>query len=189
MLNDIVAHDISQAISVPDSTTQNRLLSPRTGITGRLRAPPTGRARPISEQAFQEQACIRRNTLLREQRTYPLLDLSKRRRPQRKRLLNRRDPRPRHSNHGCPWIQTSPNKATVMLGASMRLSAIAYIPPCQAAPFFYRENVACTRQRPGLAMPRPDRRRWATPSRHGDQYSHRGAPRHSTRRAWIRPKT
>src|ERR1700732_2475970 len=116
MLNDIVAHDISQAISVPDSTTQNRLLSPRTGITGRLRAPPTGRARPISEQAFQEQACIRRNTLLREQRTYPLLDLSKRRRPQRKRLLNRRGPRPRHSNHGCPWIQKPAKKATVMLG-------------------------------------------------------------------------
>src|SRR5450631_2628384 len=27
----------------------------------------------------------------------------------------RRCPRPRSSNHGCPWIQTSPNKATVML--------------------------------------------------------------------------
>ncbi|WP_247493283.1 hypothetical protein, partial [Bradyrhizobium sp. 142] len=54
-------------------------------------------------------------TLLREQRTYPFLDLSKRRRPQRKRLLNRRGPRPRHSNHGCPWIQKPANKATVML--------------------------------------------------------------------------
>ncbi|WP_256469709.1 transposase domain-containing protein [Bradyrhizobium sp. 142] len=52
---------------------------------------------------------------MREQRTYPFLDLSKRRRPQRKRLLNRRGPRPRHSNHGCPWIQKSANKATVML--------------------------------------------------------------------------
>src|SRR6202171_608300 len=61
---------------------------------------------------------MRRNTLLREQRTYPLLDLSKRRRPQRKRLLNRRGPRPRHSNHGCPWIQKSAKKATVMLGPS-----------------------------------------------------------------------
>src|SRR5450755_3745662 len=120
MLNDIVAHDIAQGFSVPVSTTQNRLLSPWTRITGRLRAPPTGLALLISEQAFQEQACIRRNTLLREQRTYPLLDLSKRRRPQRKRLLNRRDPRPRHSNHGCPWIQTSPNKATVMLGVNKR---------------------------------------------------------------------
>src|ERR1700688_5170410 len=119
MLDDIVAHDIAQGISVPVSTTQNRLLPPWARITSRLRAHPTGLALLISEQTFQEQACIRRNTLLREQRTYPLLDLSKRRRPQRKRLLNRRDPRPRHSNHGCPWIQTSPNKATVMLGRTL----------------------------------------------------------------------
>src|SRR6202022_4904725 len=66
-------------------------------------------------QNLPEKTCILRNTPLREQRTYPLLDLSKRRRPQRKRLLNRRGPRPRHSNHGCPWIQKSANKATVML--------------------------------------------------------------------------
>src|SRR6202035_4837879 len=111
-----IVHDIAQGISVPVSTTQNRLLPPWAGIASRLRAHPTGLALLISEQTFQEQTCIRRNTLLREQRTYPLLDLSKRRRPQRKRLLNRRDPRPRHSNHGCPRVQTSPNKATVMLG-------------------------------------------------------------------------
>src|ERR1700688_865590 len=115
MLDDIVAHDIAQGISVPVSTTQNRLLPPWARITSRLRAHPTGLARLISEQTFQEQACIRRNTPLREQRTYPLLDLSKRRRPQRKRLLNRRDPRPRHSNHGCPWIQKPAEKATVVL--------------------------------------------------------------------------
>src|SRR6202022_1105291 len=66
-------------------------------------------------QNLPEKTRIRRNTLLREQRTYPLLDLSKRRRPQRKRLLNRRGPRPRHSNHGCPWIQKPATKATVML--------------------------------------------------------------------------
>src|SRR6202045_2594673 len=119
MLKHLGAHDIRQGISRPVPTTQNRLLSPWTGIAGRLRAPPTGLSLLISEQAFQEQACIRRNTLLREQRTYPLLDLSKRRRPQRKRLLNRRDPQ--HSNHGCPWIQTSPNKATVMLERGLDL--------------------------------------------------------------------
>src|ERR1700693_1066986 len=118
MLDDIVAHDIAQGISVPVSTTQNRLLPPWARITSRLRAHPTGLALLISEQTFQEQACIRRNTLLREQRTYPLLDLSKRRRPQRKRLLNRRDPRPRHSNHGCPWIQKPAEKATVVLRAA-----------------------------------------------------------------------
>src|SRR5206468_5094157 len=116
MLDDIVAHDIAQCISVPIPTPQNCLLPPWARIASRLRAHPTGLALLISEQTFQKQACIRRNTLLREQRTYPFLDLSKRRRPQRKRLLNRRGPRPRHSNHGCPWIQKSANKATVMLG-------------------------------------------------------------------------
>src|ERR1019366_8888076 len=58
---------------------------------------------------------IRRNTLLPEQRTYPRLDLPKRRRPQRKSLFNRRYPRPRFSNHGCPWIQKPSENATVML--------------------------------------------------------------------------
>src|SRR4029077_19539273 len=123
MLNDIVAHDIAQGISVPVSTTQNRLLPPWARIASRLRAHPTGLTLLISEQTFQEQTCIRRNTLLREQRTYPLLDLSKRRRPQRKRLLNRRGPRPRHSNHGCPWIQKPAKKATVMLESVRRLLA------------------------------------------------------------------
>ena len=47
--------------------------------------------------------------------TYPFLDLSKRRRPQRKRLLNRRCLRPRLPNHGCPWIQKFPKEATVMV--------------------------------------------------------------------------
>src|ERR1700682_3214691 len=116
MLDDIVAYDIAQGISIPIPTTQDRLLPPWARIASRLRAHPTGLALLISEQTFQEQTCIRRNTLLREQRTYPFLDLSKRRRPQRKRLLNRRGPRPRQSNHGCPWIQKSANKATVMLG-------------------------------------------------------------------------
>src|SRR6266849_5549665 len=116
MLDDIIAHDIAQGIGVPSPTTQNCLLPPWTRIASRLRSHPTGFALLISEQTFQEKTCIRRNTLLREQRTYPLLDLSKRRRPQRKRLLNRRGPRPRHSNHGCPWIQKPAKKATVMLG-------------------------------------------------------------------------
>src|SRR2546429_4151705 len=115
MLDDIVVHDIAQGISVPVSTTQDRLLPPWAGIASRFRAHPTGLALFISKQAFQEQPGIRRNTLLREQRTYPLLDLSKRRRPQRKRLFNRRCPRPRLPNHGCPWIQKPAKKATVML--------------------------------------------------------------------------
>src|ERR1700687_1826596 len=115
MLDDIVVHDIAQGISVPIPTTQNCLLPPWARIASRLRSHPTGLARLISEQTFQEHACIRRNTLLRKQRTYPFLDFSKRRRPQRKRLLNRRYLRPRPPNHGCPWIQIPPKKATVML--------------------------------------------------------------------------
>ena len=116
MLDDIIAYDIAQSLSIPIPAAQDRLLTPWAGIASCLRAHPTSLALLISKQTFQKQACIRRNTLLTEQRTYPLLDLPKRRRPQRKRLLNRRRPRPRSSNHGCPWIQKSAKKATVMLG-------------------------------------------------------------------------
>jgi hypothetical protein len=115
MLDDIIADDIAQGTSIPIHATQDRLLPPWAGIASRLRAHPTRLALLISEQAFQEQTCIRRNALLSEQRTSPLLDLPKRRRPQRKRLLNRRSPRPRSSNHGCPSIQKPAKKATVTL--------------------------------------------------------------------------
>src|ERR1700688_111993 len=123
MLDDIIADDISQSISIPIPATQDRLLPPRTGIASRLRAHPAGFALLISEQTVQKQACIRRNTLLLEQRTYPFLDLTKRRRPQRKRLLNRRWRRPRFSNHGCPWLQKSSDMARVMLAPSRRPTA------------------------------------------------------------------
>src|SRR3981081_1448065 len=104
MLDDIVAYDIAQGTVTPTPTTQDRLLPPWARIASRLRAHPTGFAPLISEQTFQEQTGIRRTRRLVEQRTYPLLDLPKRRAPQRKRLFNRRCPRPRSSNHGCPWI-------------------------------------------------------------------------------------
>src|SRR6266852_3058077 len=118
MLDDIVADDIAQSIRVPIPATQDRLLPPWTGIASRLRAHPAGLALLFAEQTFQKKACVPRNTFLPEQRTYPLLHLTKRRRPQRKRLFNRRCLRPRSSNHGCPWIQKSPQKATVMLSRS-----------------------------------------------------------------------
>src|SRR6266481_77785 len=116
MLDDIIADDVAQGIRIPIPATQDRLLPPRAGIASRLRAHPTGLALLVSKKTFQKQARILRNTLLPEQWTYPLLDLTKRRRPQRKRLFNRRCLRPRCSNHGCPWIQKTPQKATVMLG-------------------------------------------------------------------------
>src|SRR6202453_3700455 len=115
MLDHIAAYDIAQGIRIPIPAAQDRLLPPRARIASRFRAHPAGLALLIAEQALQEQTDIPRNTLLLEQRTYPLLDLPKRRRPQRKRLLNRRHPRPRCPNHGCPSIQNSPVKTTVML--------------------------------------------------------------------------
>src|SRR3979411_1444456 len=115
MLDDIIADDIAQGIRIPIPATQDRLLPPWARIACGLSAHPTGLALLISKQTFQKKACILRNTLLPEQWTYPLLDLTKRRRPQRKRLFNRRCLRPRCSNHGCPWIQKASQKATVML--------------------------------------------------------------------------
>jgi hypothetical protein len=81
MLDHIVAYDIAQGIRIPIPAAQDRLLPPRPRIACRLRAHPTGLALLIAEQAFQEQTDIPRNTLLFEQRTYPLLDLPKRRCP------------------------------------------------------------------------------------------------------------
>src|SRR5258708_5308428 len=118
MLDDIIADDIAQGIRIPIPATQDRLLPPWARVAGGLSAHPTGLALLISKQTFQKKACILRNTLLPEQWTYPLLDLTKRRRPQRKRLFNRRGLRPRCSNHGCPWIQKTPQKATVMLSGA-----------------------------------------------------------------------
>ena len=81
MLDDIIADDIAQAISIPIPATEDRLLPPRARVASCLCAHPTSFALLISEQTFQKQACIRRNTLLPEQRTYPRFDLPKRRRP------------------------------------------------------------------------------------------------------------
>src|SRR6266568_3227547 len=74
VLDDIVPDDVAQGISVPIPATQDRLLPPWAGIASRLRPHPTGLALLISEQTYKEQPCVRRHTLLREQRTYPLLD-------------------------------------------------------------------------------------------------------------------
>src|SRR5260370_2002915 len=115
MPDDMMAYDFAQGSRISIHASQYRLLPPWAWIARRLGAHPTSLALLISEQAFQEQAGIRGTGLWSEERTYPLLDLPKRRRPQRKRLLNRRCPRPRSSNHGCPWIQKPVKKATVML--------------------------------------------------------------------------
>src|ERR1700704_195137 len=133
MLDDIIADDIAQGIRIPIPATQDRLLPPWARIACGLSAHPTGLALLISKQTFQKKACILRNTLLPEQWTYPLLDLTKRRRPQRKRLFNRRCLRPRCSNHGCPWIQKASQKATVMLG-SLRYFAEGRAPRARCGP-------------------------------------------------------
>src|SRR5258708_8241282 len=114
----MVAPDIAKGISVTIPPPQNGLLPPLARIASRLRPLPTGLALLISEQTFQEQARIRRHTLLREQRTYPFLDLSKRRRPQRNRLLKRRCLRPQPPNQCCPSIQTFPKQPTLIFSIS-----------------------------------------------------------------------
>ena len=63
MLDDIVADDIAKRIGVAIRTTKDSLLPPWAGIASRRRAHPTGLALLISEQTYQEQPCIRRNTL------------------------------------------------------------------------------------------------------------------------------
>src|SRR6266852_5379193 len=121
MLHDIVADNIAQGIGIPIPATKDRLLPPWTRIARRLGAHPTGLALLIAEQTFQKQACVPRNAFLPEQRTYPLLHFPTRRCPQCKRLFNRRCTRPRSSNHGCPWIQISSERATVMLVSVRRV--------------------------------------------------------------------
>src|SRR6266436_3677695 len=130
MLDDIVADNIAQGIGIPIPATQDSLLPPWTRIASRLRAHPAGLALLIAEQTFKKQPCVPRNAFLPEQRTYPLLNLPKRRRPQRKRLFNRRCLRPRSSNHGCPWIQKSSEMATVMLGIVIAANWLELIASC-----------------------------------------------------------
>src|SRR5260370_40866789 len=91
MLDNIVAHDIAQGISIPIPATQDRLLPPWTSIASCLRAHPTGLALLIAEQTIQKKACVPRNTFLPEQRTYPRLHLTQRRRPSGSRFFTRRD--------------------------------------------------------------------------------------------------
>ena len=71
-------------MDVSSRTERMRLRRPvledAAGLTA-LRPHPAGLALLRAEQAFQEQARVPRNTVLIEQRTYPLLDLTKRRRP------------------------------------------------------------------------------------------------------------
>ena len=90
MLDDIIADDIAQGIRIPIPATQDRLL------------PPWAEQDRLLPQRASNRSCVARlqavlpetsqhssqHALLPEQWTYPLLDLPKRRRPQRKRLFN-----------------------------------------------------------------------------------------------------
>src|SRR5665811_188263 len=80
MLDHITANDIAQSIRIPIPAPKDRFLPPRARVASCLRTHPAGLALLISEKAFQEQPCIPRNAILIEQRTYPFLDLTKRRR-------------------------------------------------------------------------------------------------------------
>jgi hypothetical protein len=66
MLNDILAHQVAQRISIPSVSAQKRLLPPRTRIAGRLGSHPSRLASFIAKNAIQEQSCVYRRTLLRK---------------------------------------------------------------------------------------------------------------------------
>src|ERR1700732_3586687 len=66
MLDHIIPHDTEQSVITPIPATQDRLLPPRARIASCLRAHPTGFALLISEQTFQKQACLPRNSILIE---------------------------------------------------------------------------------------------------------------------------
>ena len=54
MLDDIIAHDIAQGISIPIPATQDRLLPPWTRIASCLRPHPPGLALLIAEQTLRD---------------------------------------------------------------------------------------------------------------------------------------
>jgi hypothetical protein len=85
----VIAYDVAQRFRVPPAAAQDRLLTPRARIPGRFRAHPTCLARFVPELPIQEFPCRRRNPLLAEQRTKLRLHIPQRRRPKRKRRLNR----------------------------------------------------------------------------------------------------
>ena len=66
MLDDIVADDIAQAVSIPIPATEDRLLPPRASVASRFRSHPASFALLIPEQSLEKQARISRNTILIE---------------------------------------------------------------------------------------------------------------------------
>jgi hypothetical protein len=67
MLDDVLAHDVAQRISIPAPTAKNGLLPPRTRIPRRL-GPHPSRLAPLSpQQPVQEQTGRCRDTRLGEQ--------------------------------------------------------------------------------------------------------------------------
>ena len=83
------AHDVTQRIRVPPPSAQDRLLTPRAGIAGRLRAHPARLARLVPQKAVEKFFCRGRHPLLAEQRSNPRLHIPRRRRPKLKRRLDR----------------------------------------------------------------------------------------------------
>jgi hypothetical protein len=78
MLDDVIAHQVTQRIGVPPIPTQKRLLPPRAGVAGSLRAHPSSLPTLLAQQTVQEQSGIYRRALLREQRQHPSLHIPQR---------------------------------------------------------------------------------------------------------------
>jgi hypothetical protein len=87
-LNNIVAHDVAQRISIPPAATENGLLAPGTRIARRLRRHPAGLAPQGSKQTVQEQAGRSGHPFLCEQGPYPRLHIPQRRRPKLQRRFD-----------------------------------------------------------------------------------------------------
>jgi hypothetical protein len=85
----IVSHNIAQIISIPPASPENSLLTPRPGITRRLRSHPARLPALLAQQTIKKKPRRRGNPFLREQGTHPRLHIPQRRRPKLQRRLDR----------------------------------------------------------------------------------------------------
>lgn len=56
VFDNILSHDVAKSVRVPTPATQNGLLPPRAGITGRLSPHPTCLTPLVTQQAVQEKS-------------------------------------------------------------------------------------------------------------------------------------
>ena len=114
----VLAHNLAQRVGVPPAAAQDRLLTPGTEITHRLRAHPARLSRFVAKKSVQKLPSRYGNPLLTEQGTYPRFHIPQRRRPSSSVVSTDAPAIHDLPNHGGPSIQKFEQNATVMLGAS-----------------------------------------------------------------------